>query len=421
MDARKQRTIYFPIVIPCCIAALMVTALPAVFMNGVSGYVPALFLTMLLLLSFVSLLLLRRAITVEADHADVYCVRGESVEIGLRLHNRSRFFCPKAAAFVTISDLFGGNDALRQVRFTVSGRGEVKFRFELEMPHLGCYRVGVERIELYDAFGVFRLSLPAFGCCTATVTPRIRPILELTAVDNATVEAASETRLSVVGGTDYTGVRPYALGDPMKQIHWKLSAHSHEYVTKIQESNRQQEYVVILDFAAAADLNPQQLMELNDCLIETALSLVEEIYLRGESYTLLYMDRGGQLCRAVPAGTDSYAELMSSFAMIAPQSAIDGAQLLQQEAAMQNRAGTVLAVTCKASAELTQQLVSIKNQRRTAELYFVIPADWSRRQRETAALPLLPLSDADVSYYFVSTAENRVGLNDVGNGHGRLS
>lgn len=387
---------------------LALAALPAAFLNSVYGYLPVLMLAVLLLISLVCLLILSRALGVQADGGDVQCQRGQSVEIALKLVNRSWIFCPRAAAYIYISDLFGSSDDVRTVRFAIAGRDSVEFGFQMEMNHIGCFRVGLDHVEIYDFFGLFRKNVPVSGSFSAIVTPCVRAMEQVHLSDDVLTEAAKETKISVVGGTDYTGVRAYALGDPMKQIHWKLSAHTREYVTKLQESNRQQEFSVILDLTAPA-LSTEQLMDLNDCLIETALSLVAEVAAHDAGYALLYTDRSGAPARTVPAGREDDVELMRSFACINScpgDSFPDACQLLQQESQGQNRSSNVAVVTARVTLELLQELVRVKQQRRSPELYFVVPAEWNSRELETACAPLHQLDDAEVPYYVVSTEEN---------------
>ncbi len=386
------------------------TALPAVFMNTLYGYLPALVFLFLSLLSLASLLWLRRGLRVETALGDVECVRGGQVDLGLELTNRSLITCPRASAWLYISDLFGGMDSMRKFPFTISGGETIRFDFGMDLSHIGLYSVGLDHLEVYDFFGILRQRIPISGRFTAFVTPRIRPMEEVAVTEEVLAEASTDTRVTVVGGTDYTGVREYALGDPMKQIHWKLSAHSREYMTKLQESSRQQEFAVILDFAARANEDTEQLMELNDCLIETALSLIEEISHHDVGYALLYCDRGRNAARAIPMGREDDRALIQSFSMITTEPGKeypDGCQLLQQEGRGQNRSTNVIVVTSRVTPELLQELQLVKRQRRSPELYLVVPAAWSSRELEQAAAPLRQLGEQEIPYYLISTAENQ--------------
>ena len=404
------KILHIAVIVLAWVVVLALVCAPAVFLNTVYGYLPALLLVLLLLVSAVCLFILCRNLSIETTCTDVQCERGESVDIGLKLVNRCILNCPQAVAYLYISDLFGQNDSIRPVRFTIGGKATVDFSFGMEMTHIGCYSVGLDHVEVWDFLGLFRRKVSVSGRFTATVTPHRRAMDDLLISDDAAAESAKETKISVIGGTDYTGVRAYALGDPMKQIHWKLSAHTREYVTKLQESNFQQEFSVLLDFAAEKNSDHEQLMDLNDCLIETALSLVAEVSAQDASCSLLYSDKANTVTKLVPSGQEDDVELIRSFAGITPAPDAnfpDACQLLQQEAQASSRSSNVLLVTSRITTDLVHEVIRTKQQRRSPELWFVFPAEWSERELEMACKPLKQLDDADIPYFTVSTAVNQ--------------
>ncbi len=391
------------------LAVLAVAALPAVFMNSVYGYFPILFLAVLLLLSAGCLLYLRSRLTLDVTATDLRCERGSRADIGLALHNHSQLSCPKARAALFMSDLFGALDTEEMVQFTMAGKERVDFRFGMDLNHIGIYEVGISRVVLYDFLGILHLTLPVSGKTNALVVPRIRPISELVIQELVMAESEQDTRTTVVGGTDYTGVRDYAPGDPMKQIHWKLSAHSLSYLTKIQESTRRQEYAVLLDFAAERQPDHEILMDLNDCLVETALSLTTELAEKDVGYTLLFCDRERNVTRTAQTGVDDHPELMRSFSVITPnpdQEYPDAAALLQMEGNRRNASTNVLVVTSRLTEILLQELAEAARQNRNPELYYIVPAAWTSRELEKAAASLRTLDEYEIPWFMISTAVN---------------
>ncbi len=105
--------------------------------------------------------------------------------------------------------------------------------------------------------------------------PRLYPADELRLEEKLPTESRNLSKNAVNDGFDYTGVREYALGDPMKRIHWKLSAHSSAYMTRVTESSRKNDLTVVLDLVPAP-LNREVLPYVYDSLVETALSLIEQ-------------------------------------------------------------------------------------------------------------------------------------------------
>lgn len=390
----------FPWRFPLLLGIFLLAALPAVFLNTLYGYLAALFLLFLLGLSWGSLQWLARHISVETAEETLQCVRGGSVDLGLTLQNRCSLSCPRASAVLYLSDLLGGPGSLRQVDFSLAGRGTVDFGLGLDMRHIGAYTAGIRQVELWDALGLFRKKVPVRGQFPVLVLPRLRPVEPLQIAEPVPDETVQTTRTTVVGGTDYTGVREYVPGDPMKQIHWKLSAHTRSYLTKIQESSSQQTYTVLLDLTSG-ETDPELLMELCDCLAETALSLQDQVISQGIPCALQYRDRGGAAARL---GQVDPLALVQTMGPMTDQAGPDGAALLAQEA----RGGSsgVLTVTSRVTEGLLGALLSLRRQGRTAELFLIVPAHWNSRQLEAAAAPLMELEGAQIPCHLVSTAVN---------------
>lgn len=392
------------------VLALAAAALPAVFLNTLYGYLPVLFLGSALALSLLCLLWVRRCLETETRTGEARCRRGETVEITLALRNRSRLFCPRAEARVFISDLLGETDSEKTVALTLPPRVTLDFAFSMDMSHVGVCTVGLEQLELCDFFGVFRVRVPLNCRLTVCVAPRRVALESVSLPEDALRETERDTRVTTVGGSDYTGVRGYTWGDPMKQIHWKLSAHSREYVTKLQESFRRREFTVILDFAAEPDKDRERLLDVNDCLMETALSLLDEMTRQEAACTLLYCRKDGQIERAQRFGGEADWALVRSAAGITTATPFpDACQLLQREGLSQNRSANVAVVTSRVTPELLLELGRVKAQRRSPALYAVVPAELSGRELSAFSEPLRQLGDQDIPYYLVSTAQNHVG------------
>ena len=396
---------------------LLLMLVPARYLNTIYGYIPFLFVFFVLIISNLGMLVLRKSIVVESDFNDAECERGTPVRVSLKIRNKSIFVCPKARAVIYISDIFGSSDDETVMDFTMAARAVNDFSFDMDMTHIGSYHVGVKSLAVYDMTGIFRLNVPVEGTFRVNVNPRVRDLSEMEISDDVMAESENDTKKSIVGGMNYTGVREYEFGDSMKQIHWKLSAHSPTYMTKINESNRQSDYVVIIDFAAP-DYETEELMDVNDCLIETAVSALDMLAVEDVSYSLIFIDRSRDMQRVVPAGRD-YDGLVRDFGVITPDpdpGYPDGTKLLIDEGAMLNRSANVILCTSRATDALIQELINVRQQKRFPELFYVIPERFNSREREKLEAPLEELSNAGITYHVVSTEVNRtaVDLEDGG-------
>lgn len=393
------------------ILLLVITALPALFMNQAAGYVPLLTLLILLGLSGLSLYLRKRSVTVEAEGKNLYCLRGEKVNLGLKLINHSNLIGPAGTAHLRVSDLFGNTDASRTLGFALGRKDAIDFAFGLDMNHLGVYEVGLEQITLSDFTGLFHTTIPAEGQFQTAILPIIRDMEDLIVTENMEVESAVDTRTAVVGGTDYTGVREYVPGDPMKQIHWKLSAHSRGYMTKLQESARRQEYAVILDFSADSEgLTTEDLMDVYDTLIETALSITNKLKQSDTYCALFYGDKHNQMARTSHTEQARHMDLIRNFSVLTPEPSDDypdACRIMAEESRRSNHSTNVIIVTQRITEELLQAFERASRAKRNPELFFVMPAAYNSRKREALAARLERLTDSEIPWYPVFTEEHR--------------
>lgn len=394
------------------VLALAVALFPAKYINNAFGYVAFFFLLLLLIISLGILFILKRKIVIGTNLENltsIQCMRGEPVDLNLKIRNQSIFFCSHAKAGFYISDLFGGVDSAMDTDFTIAAKSDSKFEFDMDMRHIGVYQVGLKDLKIYDMFGFFHVDVPIKGDFEVYVKPRIYSLDDLKIEEEVFLDSNRDSRNTVPNGIDYVGVREYTPGDSMKQIHWKLSAHSVSYMTKLSESSRQSDFAVVLDFSAYK-AEREELMDLYDALIETAFSVLEELSHREVTYSLIYADRQQEMRRSTPKGRENDMEYIRRFGVITaePEPGYpDGAELLNQEGRMPNRCTNLILCTSRITTELIQQLVSIKRQKRCPELYFVIPDRLTERERENLMAPLRTLDDTGVPWHLVSTARNR--------------
>src|SRR3954469_5511465 len=111
-------------------------------------------------------------------------------------------------------------------------------------------------VELRSAapFGVAerRRRLPADA--TTLVLPRVVPLGALPFVDLASSrEAAVETVGRRGQGPDYLGVREFRPGDPIRQVHWRLTARHGELVVRDLEEHRVPRLAIWVDTHGDAD------------------------------------------------------------------------------------------------------------------------------------------------------------------------
>ncbi len=394
------------------ILGLLIALFPARYINNIFGYGAFFFILFLFIFSIVILLVLRRNIKVETKfQGDISTLRGESVDLGLNIKNQSIFYCNHALACFYISDLFGQVDSSLESDFVLAPKSETPFEFDADMNHIGVYQVGITRLTIYDMFDCFSLQVPVHEHFEVQVKPRIYAIEDLHVEEEVLHDSDKETRHTTTNGTDYVGVREYTPGDAMKQIHWKLSAHSLTYMTKLSENSRQSDYAVVLDFATN-EKDHENMMDLYDCLIETAFSLIEALSHKEVTYSLIYPNKQLELCRSIPRSRETDMDYIRRFALITNHITPDfpdATKILDQEAHMPNRSTNVMLCTSRITPELVREIISIKRQKRSIELNLICLDALTTREREDLVAPLRDLEDYQIPWHLITTAINRQG------------
>lgn len=385
---------------------LLVSLFPVQYINSVYGYLPFLGLLSLLLLSVLSLLIIRASIHFEAKDSDVVCQRGEKVNVILKIVNESFLICPKARVCLYVSDFFGGDDSIFPKTFTMPARGESEFSFEIKMNHIGMYNAGVKNLQIYDILGIFSITMPGRGGVAITVVPRILFADEIEFKDEMLSESHNLQQSTVSDGFDYTGVREYALGDSIKRIHWKLSAHFKDYMTKITEISHKDDLAVVIDLQTT-NIPRGLLPGIYDCLVESGLSLIKQAMSRDVEYSLLFVGQNGEIARAVPKGSQDYENLVRRLPVIYDGSDIDipdGADILKNESQLGNRSANIILCTSQITDHLVQELINIKRNQRNPMLYYIEKSAVNRLESEPLKGQLKMLEAYNILYHIV-TAE----------------
>lgn len=379
------------------------------YINSIYWYLPGLLILFLLILSLVYFWIMRRSMRFETEAMDAVCLRGETVDAALKIVNSSVLICPKARAFLSVSGFFGEDDSVSTMTFAMYGKSETEFPFHMKMDHIGVYTYGIREMKIYEPLGIFRIAVKGGGTFRVTVLPRIFVTEEIRLRERQLTESWNMSKRAVSDGFDYTGVREYAMGDPMKRIHWKLSAHSLAYMTRITESSKKNDLTVVMDFVAG-NLDREVLPDIYDCLVETALSLVEQALTKDVEYSLLFVGHDREIERAIPKGEQDYQELvprLPGFYTEAGPDLPDGAEILNMESRLGNKGSNLFLCTSRITEELIQELIAVKQQQRNPELYYIAPPNFHEGGAETEMASLEFLEDSGVRYHIVTAGDER--------------
>lgn len=374
--------------------------LPAVYTNSLFGYLPILVEISLLFLSGIYLLIMRRSLFVDGETKSVEVVRGQQIPVSLSIKNNSLFVCSRAKADIFITDYFGNDDSTTQAVFTLDSKSVAELDFDVMMPHVGVYTTGIRDICVYGLLGIFSIKIPVHNELSVTVLPKDNE-REISLSDDLLTDSPDASSFAENDGFDYTGVREYVLGDSMKKIHWKLSAHSLGYMTKLNETGLRSDVGVILDMVADSDMKDEELLYLNDGIIETGLSLINLARKKDIDNKLVFVDENLQVSLMEPRSEYDCSELIRNISKItsSPEKEMKDAEaLVLEEMQSVNRSANIVVCTSRITDGLLQSLITVKNQQRNPMLFFIVQPDASSQEKKVLANKVKMLDEFGIYY-----------------------
>ena len=163
-------------------------------------------------------------------------------------------------------------------------------------PHMGHWKAGAERMRYEDLFGLFRIYLLGIARRRLrrhlTVLPHIHP---LTAGDRSAAGANGLTSTllrSTASGEVLGDARLYQPGDPLKRVHWKLTARTQEIHTRQFEPQENAQVLLLLDLVCRSTRR----RETADVAGETALSLLTFFVERNMAVRLMPLRGSRETC-----------------------------------------------------------------------------------------------------------------------------
>ena len=389
-----------------CLAVLAVLGVAPVYVNNLFGYVPIVTFAALIALCRVYLAVLRHCLAFDELSAFEDCQRGQSVDFIVRLTNKSLLFYPRIDVEFFISDLFGGMETVSSSTITLAPREVRDFILETRFDHIGRFSAGLRSMTLSDPLGLFSTTIPGTRTCYVAVTPKIYNIADLETVAEENSDSVERVLSATENSMDYASVRDYVPGDPLKAIHWKLSARSENYLTRLYESYSNPRLDVVLDFSAPASLSAEEMMDIHDALLETAFSLCYWAESAGMGCQLLYGSKSGET-RTINAHLDAWSmlEACSDMPTISADDAlgITARELLRSVARSQTSSNIVF-VSSRIETGVVREVAEAKHGKKHLVFFALLPHRFEAADLAAYTRPLRSLAGYGIPSYAIAGA-----------------
>jgi len=200
-------------------------------------------------------------------------VKAEPSQYFITLHNRIR------VGFGTVHCLFLGESfAVESTasKLWVDIRPFMKpanFPIDFTIKYRGVYHLGLDHLEIVDFLGLFRIKRKISVKFEVVVFPRVTDLERMQLAVHLLSKAPANLSIAQEDYADYTDVRPYEPSDPIKKVHWKLTAKRGEWIVKNFQSSVLNSMAVLLD-ANKRNLPYEECVKLEDIMMERAVAVL---------------------------------------------------------------------------------------------------------------------------------------------------
>lgn len=374
------------------------------------GWIPLIMASCAIALAFVYLQVLKGGLEVDAVSELHDCRRGDDIDFVVHFRNKTPLFYFRIEAFFYVSDLFGGVASEAATTLSLAPFESYDLHFSTRFEHIGTYSAGMNRLIVCDFLRLFTADAGEKRAQIVHVTPRIHA-LEGLALSNDSQTEAQQPRKSVFADSlDYAYVRPYVPGDPLKTIHWKLSARTDGYMTRLFEESTNPGVCVIMDFYAPEERTPY-LMGMFDAVVESAISVARYAQAEGFETELRYTNREGETVLRSTFGDSELDEMVADMPSISNDAgrAQAGVDALSEQLRHRYGKNNLIMCTGNLSSRLIETAIEARMRRRNPMVIAVVPSDLEGRELEQWCEPLSRLDAADIGYKVISRSDDLLG------------
>ncbi len=393
------------------VCAVIVLVAPVLLVASPISYVPLIAAILLVVVSAIYLQILKRSFTISIAQMETSCERGSDAGLAVSLTNSSVLPFPRVEMEFFVTDLFGGYDDVRRLTCTLSTREKTDLPFDVRFSHLGTYEAGIERVVLYDLLGLFRSRINEGMRRSVAVRPRkvdLRSVGDMQAVPD---ESLNMLKTVASDDMDYASVREYYYGDPLKTIHWNLSARSPDATmyTRLFETYVNPALVIIID-PYSPSWDTEDLMSLFDGMVEAACALSAQAREIGIDAEVRYIDSFHAPASTRLITTEDADDLVRDMLRITPTEEAtsyvgEPEEMLRSAGLSSHGFGNVALVTSRPDAGFISALIEVRMRKRNPLAFVSVPRSLEGLERDQFLSPLKRLAAAGVPYYVVESTE----------------
>ncbi len=372
----------------------------------VVGWVPFISLICAIVLAFIYLCLLKNGLEISESAAIGSCKKGEDVVVATTFKNNRILFYFCIKVLIYISDSLGRPLTTINTTLALSPKAKYTMEFKVRFDHVGTYNAGVYEVTICDFLRLFTSHIPCSKQTQVFVTPRTVPIKRITYSNDASLESQRAHQATLSDSLDYAYVREYVPGDPLKTIHWKISARSENYMTRLFEVHNNPGVAILMDFYAESE-NTEALMSMFDAVVESAFSLANYSKEQGMDTEIHFVNKYGERCKRLSWGGVDAQNIVEELPLMKKDAVHSNETLELMRSIILSQNGQNNLVVCSAdlSSEMVSLLIEAKGRKRNPIFIAALPPGLIGREREDYCACLGRLSTANIGYVALEVAD----------------
>lgn len=282
--ARRVLAINLAVLLGLC------SLLPALFVNSAAGFFPFCLFAAGLLCAFGAAAVATALLRVRVCPPDVPAVRGEPCTLAVTVQNRA--LLPLPCVRVEARWKTPDGRMLRETwRAPLTPGQTARLTLRTVPAHTGVYTCARVRVAADDLTSLFTLRRRVRANAAFTVGPRVRAAVFAPAAAGAGTQTGRAQARGAAAGF-YSGVRDYAAGDPLRGIHWKLTAHTGAFLSRVYESAQKPPFFAALCLTPGSGTAQER-----DALLEQPLCAARAALDAGCDVTLIFEENGAPVRR----------------------------------------------------------------------------------------------------------------------------
>ncbi|NJM05410.1 DUF58 domain-containing protein [Candidatus Gracilibacteria bacterium] len=326
-----------------------------------------------------------RRVSYERSLSQERAFPGDELDLTLRLTNRKLLplatlafsdKLPSALHLLDTPTIVSGtnNYQFLQRRTALRWYESVVWHYRVRCTARGSYRIGPVTLESGDPFGLYDVSVAHEAYTRVLVYPQLLTLEELNIPARHPL-GDTRARQLIRDPLRIIGVRDYAPGDPLKDVHWAATARTGTLQTRIYEETTARTVALFLDLDTFEFYYQGIDAALVERMISAAATLAHEGLRAGYAVGLYANGAPSEhehLTRLPPGRSPTQlALIMDTLARLTPYSVLPAARLVRQSAVDLPTGSTLLLISAVNSEAIRAALLRQREQGRQVVWLFM--------------------------------------------------